>query len=125
MYDFPVAGDPSFTQLGGLPWNGGDWFEGTRMTMIPSLGQLEIHLEIINNGLTPCGFQEADVSVNGVSLGTFTVVQGTTAIDASFAAPSIPGPVYTVRYETTATVAGGCGAAGYGLVGSTVTFHFG
>jgi hypothetical protein len=39
--------------------------------------------------------------------------------------PAIAGPQYTIRYETTTTVAGGCGAAGYDEVGSTVTFHAG
>jgi len=127
VVDFPLAADPRFTATGvDLPWNAGDWFEGVRMTSIPSIGQIDIHLEIVNNGLTPCGMQEAEVSINGVALGTFTVLQGTTAIDQSYPiVPSIDGPAYTIRYETTTTVAGGCGAAGYDQVGSTVTFHAG
>jgi hypothetical protein len=127
VVDFPTAADPRFTATGvDLPWNAGDWFEGVRMTTVPSIGQLDIHLEIVNNGLTPCGFQEAEVSINGVALGTFTVVQNDTVIDQSFpVVPAIAGPVYTIRYEITATVAGGCGAAGYDEVGSTVTFYAG
>jgi hypothetical protein len=70
--------------------------------------------------------QEAEVSINGTAIGTFTVLQGDTAIDQSYpVAPSIGGPAYTIRYETTTTVQGGCGAAGYDQVGSTVTFYAG
>jgi hypothetical protein len=124
--DFPTAADPRFTLFGTLPWNQGDWFQGVRATIIPSIGQLDIHLEIVTNGLTACGVQEAEVSINGVAVGTFAVVQGSTVIDQSYPiAPAIVGPMYTIRYETTATVQSGCGAAGYDQVGSTVTFHAG
>lgn len=121
---FPIATDPRFIQAGTRPWNAGDWFEGVRMTGIPSLGQLDVHLEIGTNSLADCGVQEAEVSINGVALGTFSVVQGTVAIDQSYpVVPPIAGPQYTIRYETTTTVAGGCGSAEYDEVGSTVTFH--
>lgn len=126
VVDFPTAADPRFTASGTNPWNAGDWFEGVRMTTVPSIGQVDVHLELVGNGLTPCGFQEAEVSINGVALGTFTVVQNDTVIDQSFpVVPAIAGPAYTIRYETTTTVAGGCGSAGYDQVGSTVTFHAG
>jgi hypothetical protein len=126
VVDFPLAADPRLVASGTNPWNAGDWFEGVRVTMFPSIGQLDIHLEIVNNVLSACGMQEAEVSINGVALGTFTVLQGTTVIDQSYPIiPSIVGPVYTIRYETTTTVAGGCGSAGYDEVGSTVTFHAG
>jgi hypothetical protein len=122
--DFPVAADPRSIQSGTLPWHAGDWFEGVRATGIASLGQLDIHLVIVNNGLTACGSQPAQVTVNGQVVGSFTVMQGTAVIDMSYpAVPAIAGPVYTVRYQTTATVASGCGAAGYAEVGSTVTFN--
>lgn len=126
VVDFPTPADPSSIALGSNPWNAGDWYEGVRMTTVPSIGQIDIHLEIVNNGLTPCGFQEAEVSINGIALGTFTVVQNDTVIDQSFpVVPAIAGPAYTIRYETTTTVAGGCGSAGYDEVGSTVTFFAG
>lgn len=124
VVDFPIASDPRFNLSGNLPWNAGDWYEGVRMTGIPSTNQVDIHLEIVSNLLSPCGVQEAEVSINGVALGTFAVVQGTTVIDQSFPVmPAIAGPVYTIRYETTATVAAGCGSAGYDEIGSTVTFY--
>lgn len=119
--NFPTAADPRFFAFGSLPWNGGDWIEGVRDTVVPSASQLDVHIPIVNNGLTACGFQEAEVLLNGVSLGSFVVAQGTAVIDASFPAPSVVGPQYTIRYQTVATVAGGCGSAGYDESSSTVT----
>jgi len=120
---FPSAGDPTFNMAGTLPWNQGDWVEGVRATAIPSIGQFGIHVDIITNGLSACGVQEAEVSVNGTPVGLFQIVQGTVSIDESYVvAPPIVGPNYTIRYETTASVAPGCGAAGYNEMTSTVTF---
>lgn len=119
--NFPTAADPRFFASGSLPWNAGDWIEGVRDTAVPSVSQLDVHIPIVNNGLTACGFQEAEVLLNGVSLGSFVVAQGTAVIDQSFAAPAVVGPQYTIRYQTTATVAGGCGSAGYDELSSTVT----
>jgi hypothetical protein len=119
--NFPTAVDPRFFASGSLPWNAGDWIEGVRDTVVPSVSQLDVHIPIVNNGLTACGFQEAEVLLNGVSLGSFVVAQGTAVIDQSFPAPVVVGPQYTIRYQTVATVAGGCGSAGYDEVSSTVT----
>lgn len=118
---FPTAADPRVIMFGTLPWNGGDYFEGVRDTLVPSVTQLDVHIPIVMNGLTDCGFQEAEVSLDGVPLGTFVVAQGTAVIDQSFAVPGVVGPQYTLRYETIATVASGCGAAGYDEASSTVT----
>lgn len=119
---FPTAADPRVITSGTLPWNINDYFEGVRDTIVPSVSQLDVHIPIISNGLTDCGFQEAAVTLNGVSLGSFVVAQGTTVIDQSFPVAGVVGPQYTIRYQTVATVAGGCGAAGYDEVSSTVTF---
>jgi hypothetical protein len=121
--NFPTAADPRFFMFGTLPWNGGDYYEGVRDTIVPSVSQLDVHIPIVSNGLSECGFQEAAVILNGVWLGTFVVAQGTPVIDQSFLAPAVVGPQYTIRYETVATVASGCGAAGYAEVGSTVTLR--
>ena len=124
VVQFPTAVDSRFTASGTLPWNGGDWFEGARDTSIASTNAIDIHVAVVSNGLTDCGFQTAEVSINTVAVGTFTIAAGDTFVDASFPiVPSIVGPQYTIRYETTETVAGGCGAAGYDESLSTVTFH--
>ena len=121
--NFPIATDSSFTSAGGPPWNDGDFYQGDRNTGIPSFDRVDIHLALVSNSLSACGVQSAQVSINGTAVGTFSVTQGNTVIDASFpVAPSIVGPSYTIRYETTATVAQGCGSAGYATSGSTVTF---
>jgi hypothetical protein len=119
--NFPTAADPRTITAGTLPWNVGDFFEGMRNTTVPSVSQLDVHVVIVSNGLTACGFQEAEVSLNGIALGTFVVAQGTAVIDQSFGVPGVVGPNYTIRYETVATVEGGCGAAGYDENTSTVT----
>ena len=123
--DFPLATDPRLFQIGTRPWNAGDYVEGVRMTSVPTVSQLDIHIEfpVGFNGLSDCGFQEAQVMLNGNVLGTFTVAMGDMTIDQTYAAPNVPGPAYTIRYETTTTVESGCGSAGYGEVGSTVTLY--
>ncbi len=123
-HPFPTAADPSMFMSGSLPWNGGDYYEGVRMTMLPLLSSVDIHIDVVTNGLTACGFQNAEVILNGVVVGDFTIMQGTVAIDQSYPVPmAVMGPTYTVRYETTASVASGCGAAGYDLNTSTITFN--
>ena len=120
---FPTAADPRVIASGTNPWNAGDWFEGVRMTMVPSIGQVDVHLELVDNSLTACGFQEAEVSINGVALGTFTVAQNDTVIDQSFpVVPAIAGLAYIIRYEATTSGGGGIlaecwrGVGGLGLV---------
>ncbi|MEX1362974.1 MAG: hypothetical protein AB1Z98_07600 [Nannocystaceae bacterium] len=122
--DFPSPGDASVVMFGTLPWNAGDYYEGVRNTGVPSISSLDVHVEIVSNGLSACGFQTADVIVNGVTVGDFTITQGTAVIDQTYMIPMpIAGPNYTVRYQTVATVASGCGAAGYSDSSSTVTFN--
>ena len=43
-----------------------------------------------------------------------------TVIDRIFMFPSIAGTDFTFRYQTVRQVAGGCGAAGYSNIGSTI-----
>lgn len=122
-HDFPIAADTRVITSGTLPWNVGDYFEGLRASTAGSITGVDVHIDVISNGLTACGFQNANVLINGTVVGDFTIAQGTTAIDESFAiAPAIIGPNYTVRYQTTATVASGCGAAGYNEMTSTIGF---
>lgn len=122
-HPFPSAGDTSFFMSGSLPWNDGDFFEGVRMTALPGVDAVDVHVDVITNGLSECGFQTADVIIDGITVGDFTIEQGTVAIDQSYPLPmEIGGPAITIRYETTTTVASGCGAAGYSQMTSTITF---
>ena len=124
VHAFPVGADTSVITSGSLPWNIGDYYQGTRNTLLPGINSVDVHIDVETNGLSACGFQNAEVTINGMLAGDFTIQQGTVAIDETFMLPmEANGPVITVRYETTATVAGGCGAAGYSLTSSTITFN--
>jgi len=124
VHDFPIAGDTMMTMFGDVPWNAGDYYEGVRATILASISSVDIHIDVVSNGLSACGFQNADVIINGNTVGNFVIQQGTVAIDESYPIPMpIAGPMYTVRYETTATVESGCGAAGYSVTTSTITFN--
>ena len=123
-HPFPIAGDTTNLGPGVHPWNAGDFYAGVRMTMLSSLSSVDVHIDVVDNGLSDCGFQNAEVILNGVLVGDFTLEQGTVVVDESYPVPmGVVGPDYTVRYETTMTVESGCGAAGYSQATSTITFN--
>jgi hypothetical protein len=117
--DFPMPGDTRVTASGSNFWNAGDYVQGTRSTGVASISAVTIHLEIGYNSLSG-DTQDVAFIINGVTVGTFSVAGGNTAIDESFSFASISGPAYTLRYETTRTVTSGAGSAGYSESGSTV-----
>ena len=117
---FPDAGDTRYSLLGTRFWNAGDYVEGTRATALPSTTSASIHL-VLDNGLT-CDSQDVTLRINGVVAGAFSIPAGAATLDRTFTftAPRT-GPTYALRYETTRTVASGCGSAGYLDRTSTVT----
>jgi hypothetical protein len=122
-YDFPASGDDRDIDSGSNFWHAGDNVEGTRPIGLGATTMATIHLEIIDNILS-CDTQDMELRINGITVGSFSVMGGQTAVDATFTYPAIPvdGTV-TLRYHTTATVAGGCGSAGIPDMGSTVVLQ--
>ena len=116
---FPTAPDMRFTMLTNF-WNAGDYVQGARLTSVPSITGLTMHLVLEADTLT-CDTQDARVMVNGTEVGRFSARSGMAPVDATFVFARITGPSYTFRYETVRTVAGGCGSSGYSNTGSTIT----
>ncbi|MCB9508146.1 MAG: DUF4215 domain-containing protein [Myxococcales bacterium] len=123
----PDSDDPRVVLRGTNFWNLGDSVTMDFTTGYPSITGLEMHLVLANNFLstTRCRDgvpeQNVTVTVNGNTVGTFTVGPGDTSIDEVFSFAAISGPNYTVAYTTSAEVSSGCGSSGYATSGSTVT----
>jgi hypothetical protein len=112
---FPDSGDTRMTaESDGIYfWNDGDYVEGTRTTSVPTLVRVNMTLEIGENSLGCGETQDGDFMVNGTTVGSFSVEEGDSQVVETFSVPSLSGPDYTFRIETTRTVAPGCGAATY------------
>ncbi len=109
---FPSSSDTRVASAGLYFWRMGDYVEGTRTTTLPSLTSVSFALTLDSNGLT-CDTQDVSLSINGVTVGSFSIASGTMSVMQSFTFAAITGPSYTIRLETTRTVASGCGSAGY------------
>lgn len=121
-FNFP-ASDDTFVRLAGTAfWNAGDYAQATRSTSLGSARELSMSLGITANFLS-CDTQDVRVTLNGVAVGTFSIGAGASNVTQTFSFSPIAGPNYTVRYETTRTVAGGCGSAAYDTAVSTVTLR--
>lgn len=120
VFVFPATGDTRFNQSGTNFWNQGDFVEGSR-TFTVSTVEMSMVLQISPNVLT-CDTQDHAFMVDGVTIGTFSVTAGATQVTATFNFAQVdPGP-HTLRIETTRTVNGGCGSAGFPDDVSTVDF---
>jgi hypothetical protein len=80
---------------------------------------MQVEIDLVNSLM--CDRHEAQVMLNGVVVGIFTVLPGQTHISQSYMFPAQPGPSYALRYETTRTVAMGCGGIDYSQMSSTVS----
>lgn len=109
---FPATGDTRSTAIGTRFWNDGDFVEGTRTTTLSSLSRVELTLDVGPNGLS-CDTQDVDLIIDGTTVGSISIASGDEEVVASFPVTGVTGPDYTFRLETTRTVSGGCGAAGY------------
>jgi hypothetical protein len=122
VLNFPLSTDTIHSASGTNYWNVGDYVDGSRVTTLSSTVGAAIHVVLAANSLT-CDTQDMQVTINGVVVGSFSIQSGATIVDTSFAFASITGPTYDLRYQTTRTVASGCGSAGISTTGSTVTLN--
>ncbi len=117
---FPATGDPRVASADLYFWRAGDNVQGTRTLGVSPIRELTMNLVLEPNGLT-CDTQDVRVSINGTTVGTFSIATPDTTIARTFSFAPITGPNYTFRYETTREVGSGCGSAGYANDRSTVT----
>lgn len=112
LLTFPQASDTHYDRYSaGYYWNLGDYIEGTRTTSLSSITSADLSLTITMNGLT-CDSQTMQLRINGTVVGPVVIGPGATTFMQSYTFGAISGPSYTIRLETTRTVASGCGAAG-------------
>jgi len=110
-FTFPATGDTRSILLGTSFWNQGDFVEGVR-NFTELTDEIEMMLTISPNGLS-CDTQDHALLIDGATVGTFSVGSGETQVIQRFLFPAVtPGP-HTIRIETTRTVTGGCGSAGF------------
>lgn len=113
LLSFPVASDAHVSASGGgYYWNSGDSIQGVRSTGLASITSADLSLRISPNGLT-CDTQDMRLRINGTVVGSVIIAPGATTLTTSYTFGAITGPSYTLRLETTRTVASGCGAAGF------------
>ena len=112
LLTFPIASDTHFAASGTNYWNAGDYIQGSRTTGLASITSADLVLSISSNVLT-CDNQSMQLRINGTIVGPVTIAPGATTFSRSYSFAALTGPTYTVRLETTRTVNGGCGSAGF------------
>jgi hypothetical protein len=122
VLQFPLSSDTTHILSGTNYWNAGDYVDGSRVAGLTSSVSCVIHI-VLTGSLTACGTQSMEMLINGTVVGTFAIVMGQTTVDTMFNYAAIAGPTYDLRYQTTATVASGCGSMGIVDMGSTVTLQ--
>jgi hypothetical protein len=107
---FPATGDVVSVAWYPYWWNAGDYAEGSRTPGFSSVTGISYDLTIEPNKLIGTGHVDLDLSINGVVVGSFTVLEGETSKSVSFSFPPISGPTFTIRLEETNTVDRGAGS---------------
>jgi hypothetical protein len=107
---FPATGDLISVTFDPYWWHAGDYAEGIRTPGLSSVNGVSYDLVITNNVLNGPGHVDFDLSINGVVVGSFTVLPGETSKSVTFLFPPISGPEYTIRLEETNTVDPGAGS---------------
>jgi hypothetical protein len=120
---FPATGDVIDVQNNPYWWHAGDYAQGTRTPGFGSVAGVKYDLTITNNVLAGTGHVDLDLFINGVMVGSFTVLPGETSKSVTFFFPPINGPNYTIRLEETNTVDPGQGSIVIPLDTSPITFY--
>ncbi|UCD51726.1 MAG: LamG domain-containing protein, partial [Phycisphaerales bacterium] len=96
----------------------GDSVTETLPTSEPSVNRAIFDFVVPTNALVIGYFVHWDVLINGVPIGSFTVVDGQTGpVHLDFSFPPIGGPNYTIRFRVTNEVPAGCGSHSLGYAG--------
>jgi hypothetical protein len=107
---FIASGDTIVVANNPWWWHAGDYAEGVRTLSLGAVEHVDYTLIIGTNGLYSTGHVDFDLSINGISIGSFTVLPGEMVKNLSFDFPPIAGPSYTIRLQETNTVDPGMGS---------------
>jgi hypothetical protein len=91
-------------------WHGGDFAEGSRTLAINGVSAVRHDLAITDNALNATGHVDLDLSINGIVVGSLTVLPGEISKSGIFAFAPISGPTYVIRLEETNLVDRGAGS---------------
>ena len=119
--NFPASGDTISVANDPYWWNTGDSAQGIRTLSLSSVEHVDYKLVIGENFLVSSGYVDFNMSINGIVVGSFTILPGEMVKNISLDFPAIAGPTYTIRLEETNTVGGGFGSITIPLDTSTMT----
>ncbi|MFQ5612324.1 MAG: M4 family metallopeptidase [Anaerolineae bacterium] len=117
---FIASGDTVSVLYDPYWWNAGDYAEGVRTLSLDSVEHTDYTLVIGDNLLSGSGRVDFNLSINGIVVGSFSVLPGELVKNVSFDFPAIAGPTYTIRLEETNTVDFGAGSITLPLNQSTL-----
>ena len=89
---FPSTGDTIDVQDDPWWWHDGDYAQGLRTLSINSVSGIRYELHINTNALSGSGHLDLDLSINGVIVGSFSVLPGETSKVVSFFFAPITAP---------------------------------
>ena len=119
---FPATGDTVSVVYDPYWWHAGDYAQGSRTLSLSSVNRVDYNWSTAYNSLNDTGHVDLILYINGVGVGSFTVLPGEYSRLVSFPFSPISGPVYTIRLEETNTVDPGAGSIQIPLNTSTLTF---
>jgi len=119
---FPATGDATDVQFSPHWWHAGDSAVGSRTLGLERVTGVLYDLTIEDNVLSGSGHVDLELSINGVVVGSLSVLPGETSKSVLFFFPPISGPDYIIRLEETNTVGGGLGSIVLPLDRSPITF---
>jgi len=104
-------------------WHVGDKVYGDRTLTLDSVNKVDMRLQITESVLWGSGHCDMFLSINGVKVGSWQVLEGDTVIERTFTFDPITGPVYSIKIEETNEVEPGKGSCQLGPDVSTLTFY--
>jgi hypothetical protein len=119
--NFPATGDTISVAYDPYWWNSGDYAQGIRNLSLNSVDHLDYDLVIGENFLSGSGHVDFNLSINGIIVGSFTILPGEMVKNVSLDFSTINGPTYTVRLEEINTVGAFLGSINIPLDTSTMT----
>ncbi|NJD58875.1 MAG: hypothetical protein FIA98_05690 [Anaerolineae bacterium] len=117
---FPAAGDTMIVANSPYWWTAGDYALGTRKPGLDWVNSVRYDLLISRNVLGGTGHIDFELSINGIIVGQFTVLPGTSSMNVTFFFPKINGPNYVIKLKELNTVDPGMGSVVIPLNISTI-----
>ena len=120
---FPSSSDTYEVSFYPYWWHVGDKVYGDRTLTLNSINKVDMRLQITRNVLNNGGHCDMFLSINGVKVGEWQVLEGDTVISKTFTFSTISGPIYNIKIEETNLVEPGKGSCQLGPDVSTLTFY--